>query len=62
MVNIELAKEMFREDYSSFVIKRSCAWQIHDLKRKSREKQHTVWVEMKWRLILYWLVKTIESI
>ena len=35
----KLAKEMLRkEDYSGFVIKRSCAWQIHGLKRKSRKK------------------------
>ena len=35
----EVAKEMLREDdYSSFVTKRSCVWQIHGLKRKNREK------------------------
>ena len=39
MVGMELAKEMLREeDYSSFVMKRSSAWQIHVLKRRSREK------------------------
>ena len=36
---IELANKMLREeDYSSFVMKRSCAWQIHGSKRRSREK------------------------
>ena len=38
MVGMELAKEMFREDYSSFVMKRSSAWQIHGLKRSRRTK------------------------
>ena len=43
MVGMELAKEMLREEhYSSFVMKRSCAWQIHGFKRRSREKYHTV--------------------
>ena len=38
MVGMELAKEMLREeDYSNFVVKRSCAWQIHGLKG-NREK------------------------
>ena len=38
MVGMELAKEMLREeDYSSFVMKRSCMWQIHGSKRRSRE-------------------------
>ena len=41
MVGMKLAKEMWgEEDCSSF------AWQTHDLKRRSREKQHTVLVEM----------------
>ena len=39
MVGMKLAKQMLREeDYSSFVMKRSCAWQIHDLNKRSREK------------------------
>ena len=39
MVGIELAKEMLREeDYSSFAMKRSCAWQIHGLKKRNRKK------------------------
>ena len=39
LVGLELEKEMLREeDYSSFAMKRSCAWQIHGLKRRSREK------------------------
>ena len=33
-----IGKKMLREDYSSFMMKRSCACQIHGLKRKSREK------------------------
>ena len=34
-----IGKKMLRdEDYSSFVMKGSCAWQIHSLKRRSREK------------------------
>ena len=38
MVGMELAKEMLREeDYSNFVIKKSCVWQIHGLKG-NREK------------------------
>ena len=39
MVHMELAKEVLRkEDYSSFVTKRSCVWQTHGLKRRSRKK------------------------
>ena len=39
MVGMKLTKEMLREeDYLSFVMKRSCAWQIHGLKRRSRKK------------------------
>ena len=39
MMDMELAKEMLREeDYSSFVMKRGCAWQTHGLKKRSREK------------------------
>ena len=35
---VQFAKEMLRkENYSSFVIKRSCALQIHGLTRRSRE-------------------------
>ena len=33
MVGMEWAKEMLREKYSIFVMKRSCAWQIHGLKK-----------------------------
>ena len=29
---------------------------------KKQRKKHTVWVEIKLRLILFWLAKTIESI
>ena len=37
MMDMKLAKEMLRkEDYSNFVMKRSCAWQIHDLKRAEK--------------------------
>ena len=37
MVGMELAKEMMREeDYSSFVMKRSCSWHIHGLKRTEK--------------------------
>ena len=39
IVDMKLAKELLREeDYSSFVMKRSCAQQIHGLKRRNREK------------------------
>ena len=39
IVGMKLEKAMLREeDYSSFVMKRSCAWQIHGRKRRSREK------------------------
>ena len=39
MMGIELEKEMLRKkDHLSFVMKRSCAWQTHGLKRRSREK------------------------
>ena len=39
MVGMELAKEMLREeDYSSFAMKSNSAWQIHGLKKRSREK------------------------
>ena len=39
MIGMELAKEMLRkDDCSSFLMKRSCARQIHGLKRRSREK------------------------
>ena len=39
VVGMELAKEMLKKvDYFSSVMKSSCAWQIHGLKRKSREK------------------------
>ena len=39
MVGMEFAKEMLRkEDYLSFVIKKSCALQIHGLTRRSREE------------------------
>ena len=38
MVGMELVKEMLKEeDYSSFVMKRICAWQTHGLKRRSKE-------------------------
>ena len=61
--DMELAKEMLKEKgCSSFAIERSCLWQTHGLKRRSREKQHRVWVEMKLKLFLYWLVKATESI
>ena len=37
MVGKELAKEMLRkEDYSSYVMKRNCVWQIHGLKRSRK--------------------------
>ena len=37
--SVKLAEEMLSEEnYSSFVMKRSCAWQIHGLKRRSRVK------------------------
>ena len=58
MVGVELAKEMLREeDCSSFLMKTSCVLQTHGLKRRSKEKQHAIWVEMKLRLIFCWLVK-----
>ena len=58
MVSMKLVKEMLREeDYSSCVMKRSCAGKYIGLKRGSREKQDIVWVEIKLRFILYWLVK-----
>ena len=34
-----ISKKILRkEDYLSFVMKKSCTWQIHGLKRRSREK------------------------
>ena len=48
MVDADLAKEMLRvKDCWSFAMKRSWVWRTHDLKRKSRGKYHTVWVEIK---------------
>ena len=39
MMGMQLAKEVLREDtFSSFVMERSCAWQIHGLKKRSGEK------------------------
>ena len=44
MVGITLAKERLREEYfSSFVIKRNCAWQIHGLKRSRESKIQYGW-------------------
>ena len=34
----EIGKILLRKDYSSFEMKRSCAWRIHGLKKRSREK------------------------
>ena len=44
-------KILREEECSSFAMKRSSAWQTHDLKRSSIEKQQNVRVEMKQRLI-----------
>ena len=60
MMDIKMAKKMLKEvDYSNFVMKKSCRWQTQF--QKEQRKIHTVWVETKLRLILYWLVKTIKS-
>ena len=38
MVGMELAKEMLKEeDYLNAAMKRSCAWQTHGLKRRSKK-------------------------
>ena len=55
MVNMELAKEILREeDFLNFAMKKSCDWQTHGLKKRSKEKQHAVCVEIKLSLILCW--------
>ena len=44
IVGMELAKEMLREeDYSSFVMKRSCASQIHGLKSAEKNNMQYGW-------------------
>ena len=46
MVSMELANEMLREeDYQSFMMKRSCARQIHGLKTRSRKKN----IQDRWK-------------
>ena len=55
----ELAKEMLRKDDNKTCDEKELRVSKTLLKR-SREKYHTVWVEMKLRLILYWLVITIK--
>ena len=47
-------------NYLTFVMKELCVANIWF--EKKQKKKHTVWVEMKLRLILYWFVKAIESI
>ena len=60
MEEIEMTKEILREeDCLSFAIKRKFVWHTHDFKRR-RRKQYTACVEMKLRLILYWLVEQQE--
>ena len=48
VVGMKSAKDLLgEENCSNFAIKRSSVWQTHDLKRRNREKQHIVWVEIK---------------
>ena len=62
MVGMELAKEIFREEDYMFCDKNElCTANIYFEKKEQRKIQHSVLVEMKLRLILHWLLKTIES-
>ena len=43
MIGMELAKEMLRkEDCSGFAVTRSCARQIHGLKRRSKKEKSSL--------------------
>ena len=54
MGRMVLGKEMHKEDYCSSVMKKSCAWQTHDSRR---EKEITVRVDVKQKLVLRLLEK-----